>query len=135
MKRLKIHWQFTVGILVGSLTTVGAELLWLSGNVTLKEHGEVVVTDFPKCIKTATFENDLVTISVTDFTYHRDVSFEPNLQVTCKDREYGSIVGMPYEDYFFFQYENSYKGLFGTPPINDVYGIHPTTKIKAQQAG
>jgi hypothetical protein len=133
MKHFKSYWQLAIGILLGCSATVGAALLWLSSGVTLKGHGEVVITDFPKWIKTATFDNDLVTISVTDFTYHRDVAFEPNLQVTCKDREYGSIVGMPYKEHFFFQYENSSKGLIGTPPINDVNGIHPTTKIKEAQ--
>lgn len=133
MSYLKRYRQYAIGFLLGCTTTIGAALLWFSGDVTIKEHGEVVITNFPKWIKTASFDNDLVTISVTDFTYHRDVPFEPNLQVTCKDREYGSIVGMPYKEHFFFQYENSSKGLFGTPPINDVHGIHPATKIKEAQ--
>lgn len=133
MKDLKSYWHLAIGFLLGCSATVGAALLWLSGGVTLKEHGEVVITDFPKWIKTATLYNDLVTISVTDFTYHRDVPFEPNLHVACKDREYGSIVGAPYKEHFFFQYENSIQGLFGTPPINDVHGIHPATKIKEAQ--
>ena len=133
MRRIQFPTQFAAGILVGFLVAVGAAFLWLGGSVAIRDHGEVFFTNYPKWIKTVTFENDLVTISVTDFTYHRDVAFEPNFHATCKNNKYGSIVGMPYKENFFFQYENINKGLITPPPLNDVDGIHPTTKSKEAQ--
>lgn len=122
-------------MLIGCLTTVGAMVLWLLPAVSLKKHGEVVFTDYPKGINTVTFENDLVKIWVSDFTYQREVDFEPNFIATCKDPEYGSLWGMPYDDQYFFLYTNTSKGLFKEPPINDVHGTHPLTKIKEAQQG
>ena len=59
MTRPKICWKFVTGILVGCIITVLVALLWLSSGVSLKRHGEVVVTDFPMGISTVTLENDL----------------------------------------------------------------------------
>ena len=135
MINIKRSWPFISGLIVGCLATIIATLIWLLPSVSLKKHGQLVLTDFPIGINTVTFENDLVTISITDFTFQRDVPFEPNLQARCKDYEYGSIIGMPYEGHFFFQYENSKEGLYGMPPINDVNGTYPSTKIKQAQQG
>ena len=109
--------------------------IWLGGRVSLRPHGEVVFTDFPSGVKTITMENDIVSISTTDFTYHRDVPFEANLRVTCKDTDYGEFLGMPWKGHFYFQYENDRQARRITAPINDVHGIHPTTIAQAQQAG
>lgn len=134
MTRMNRKWTFGIGILCGCLTTVLATILWLSPAVTLKKGGEVVFTDYPKGINTVTFENDLVKIWVTDFTNQRDIAFEPNFIATCKDHDYGSMWGMPYEDHYFFLYTNISRGLTSEPPINDVHGTHPLTKArKAQQ--
>ena len=70
---------------------------------------------------------------MTDFTFHRDVPFEVNFRAICKDRKYGEMWGTPWKDHFFFEYKNSSEGVFNAPPINDVYGSHPTTILKAQQ--
>ena len=135
MINVKKYWPFIVGVIVGCLATIVAVAIWLLPSVSLKKHGELVITDFPAGINTATFENDLVIISVTDFAFSRDVPFELNLQAACRDPEYGSIIGMPYENHFFFQYENNIEGIYGMPPINDVNGTHPSTKIKKAQQG
>lgn len=129
MKIVTKYKQFLAGVLVGCLIVLGAALLWLSGGLTLKKHGEVVFSDFPKWIRTVTFENDLATVSVSDFTYDRDIPFELHFTATCKDKEYGSIIGAPYQKHFYFEYVNTMKGLVGSSPLNDVQGIHPRTKM------
>ena len=112
------------------LITFLALFLWLSDSISFKKPSELVVTGFPRGINTVTFENDLVSLNVVKLAYHRDVPFELNFIATCKDREYGSIIGMPHDSHFFFQYENLSKGQYSTAPINDIHGIHPTTKSK-----
>ncbi len=114
------------------MTTL-ALILWFMPALSFKKHGELIFTDLPKGINTVTFKNDLVDISVTDLPFDRDVPFEINLIAQCKDHKYGSMWGYPHNGIFYFEYKNTTKDIYNSPPINDIDSSHPRTKIKMAQ--
>ena len=127
-KRLPI--VFFSGLLCGFTFPILAAVVWIGGGISLREHGEVVVEAFPKGINTLTVQNNIVEISTTNLTMHRDVPLELNLTVNCRDQNYGSLYGLPWREKFFFVYENEHDSRSDDLPLNDIHGVHPTTRLK-----
>lgn len=137
MRLLKKYRQLVIGLFIGSLLPFMSVTFWLWGSISLYQYGEVTFADFPKGISKVTFDSDLVAITVNNDSILSDYQFNPTLLARCKDKEYGEIVGMPYNDHFFFHYGNFITGPQGPAPLNDIHKIYPSTKWykNAQQGG